>query len=389
MEVSQLLSLLPEDLLDELALSTNVNKFTKKLHGELVFKLLLHCILSYKDNSLRTMESAYESIGFKLLNVKTSSEHISYSSISERLSVIDPVYFEKLYEYCIERYSAFLTPQKEPLIRFDSTIIALSGKLLKVGYQIKGGNAAHLKMLKFTIGLSTLPVSVHFFTEQMYSGENESLKKAVLSFKSGKGDVISVFDRGLTSRKAYDDFVERDIPFISRLGIKGKMQAITDNELSHPIQTSTLDIYSDSTVYLFKAQGLKAKHPLRCIEALRKGTGEKIIFITNIKQLSATDITMLYKQRWDIEVFFKFIKQELNFSHLINRSENGIKVMLYCTLIAAILLIVYKEQNGLKGYKIMKQKFVHDLEKSLMKDFVILCGGDPDMVDKHLKISPE
>jgi len=88
-------------------------------------------------------------------------------------------------------------------------------------------------------------------------------------------------------------------------------------------------------------------------------------------------------------VFFKFIKQELNFSHLINRSENGIKVMLYCTMIAAILLLAYKEINGLKGYKIMKQQFVNDLEKSLMKDIVVICGGDAYKFEMLLKSPPE
>ena len=85
---------------------------------------------------------------------------------------------------------------------------------------------------------------------------------------------------------------------------------------------------------------------------------------------------------------FKFLKQELNFSHLVNRSENGIRVMLYCTLIAAVLLIAYKETNGLKGFKIMKQKFINDLEKSLVPDLVVLCGGDPNLVDSLLKMPP-
>jgi len=391
MEVSQLLSLLPDDILSELAYDTNVNKFSKKLHGELVFKLLLHCILSFKDNSLRTMESAYESIGFKLLNAKAKSKSIRFSSISERLSVIEPVYFEKLYKKCIEQYGALLSPQKTALIRFDSTIVALSGKLLKVGYQIRGGDADHLKMLKFTVGFSNLPVAVHFFTEQAYTGENESLKEAVLSFKPEQKHMIRVFDRGITARKTYDQFIEEGIPFISRLSVKSKQQAVTDNKISTPIQTTTLEIYSDRSVYLFKTHGLKSKHPVRCIEALRKETGERIVFVTNIgtKDLSAEEITMLYKQRWDIEVFFKFIKQELNFSHLVNRSENGIKVMLYCTLIAAILLIAYKELNGLKGYKVMKQKFVHDLERSLIKDVVFMCGGDPNKVDTFFKDPPE
>lgn len=388
MEVSQLLSLLPNSIFEELALSTNVDKYSKKLHGELVFKLLLHCILSYKDNSLRTMESAYESMAFKLLNVQARSEKISFSSISERLSVIESAYFEKLYQLCIEQYSSLLAPPKYSLIRFDSTIIALSGKLLTVGYQIKGGDAAHLKQLKFTIGFSNLPVAVHFFTEPIYTSENIALKEAVKAFKPAEAAMIRVFDRGITSRKTYDEFTNNGIPFISRISLKSKLQMVTTNHLQQPLQTDTLNIYSDSWAYLFSTSG-KAKQPIRCIHATRVETGEQLIFVTNIKELNAQDITMLYKHRWDIEVFFKFIKQELNLSHLINRSENGIKVMLYCTLIAAILLLTYKELNGLKGYKIMKQKFINDLEKSLMKDFVFMCGGDPNKVDTFFKAPPE
>src|ERR1700761_4023563 len=386
MEAAELLSLLPKNILEEFALETKVDNYAKKLHGEVIFKLLIHCILSFKDNSLRTMESAYESVVFKLLNANRLNKTISFSSISERLTVIEPTYFEKLYKKCVETYGAILTLGKPDLVRFDSTIIALSGKLLNVGYHLKGGDAAHLRQLKFTIGYSNLPVAVHFFTEQTYSSENKALKEGVNSFDKNNTCTIRIFDRGITSRKTYDEFTENGIPFISRLSAKSKRDLIRYNPLPETVvQTDTLHIYSDSWVYLYKAHEKRAEHPIRCIEALIKTTGETILFVTNIESdlMSAADITICYKLRWDIEVFFKFIKQELNFSHLINRSENGIKVMLYCTLIAAILLIVYKEQNGLKGYKIMKQKFVHDLEKSLMKDFVILCGGDPDMVDKH------
>lgn len=388
MEVSQLLALLPDSTLSELVLETKVDRYSKKLQGELIFKLLLHSILSYKDNSLRTMESAYESIGFRLLNAKIKGESIHYSSISERLTVIDPVYFEKLYALCLNQYGNLLPQPKQVLLRFDSTIVALSGKLLKTGYQIQGGDAEYLKQLKFTIGYTDLPVAVHFFTEQRYTSENVALKEAVLSYKPSDSAVIRVFDKGITSRKTYDEFTEKNIPFISRINTASKRQQVTANELQESVQTETLDIYSDQLVYLFMEGKVRARHSVRCIEAVRKETGERIDFITNIKDTSAADITMLYKKRWDIEVFFKFLKQELNFSHLVNRSDNGIRVMLYCTMIAAVLLIAYKELNGLKGYKIVKQKFVNDLEKSLVKDFVVLCGGDPGLVDRMLKISP-
>lgn len=52
-EVNQIISLLPDNLLSELAIDTNINRYAKKLQAELLFKLLLHSILFYKDNSLR------------------------------------------------------------------------------------------------------------------------------------------------------------------------------------------------------------------------------------------------------------------------------------------------------------------------------------------------
>lgn len=387
MEVNQIISLLPDDLLSELAVDTNVNKYAKKLQAELLFKLLLHSILSYKDNSLRTMASAYESTGFALLNAGKKSDHIVHSSISERLSTIDPSYFERLYLKALETYSSLLLAKADSLIRFDSTIVALSGKLLKVGYNLRGGDAEHLRQLKFTVGFAQLPVTVHLFTDQSHTSENMALKEAILALDPGNTEKIRVFDRGITARKTYDEFTERNIPFISRININSKKSAVTDNVIIAPIETDTLMIHSDSWVYLF-SEKRKSSHPVRCIESIRRETGESITFVTNIKDLNPDDIASLYKRRWDIEVFFKFLKQELNFAHLINRSENGIRIMLYCTLIASILLLVYKETNKLKGYKIMKQRFVDSLEKNLLKDFVAMCGGDPNLVDLRIKSPP-
>ena len=89
----------------------------------------------------------------------------------------------------------------------------------------------------------------------------------------------------------------------------------------------------------------------------------------------------LYKRRWEIEVFFKFIKQHLDFSHLLSRNENGMKVEMYMTLITAILLIVYKKENGLSGYKMAKLRLAIEIESLLIKEIVLICGGDPSGVD--------
>ncbi len=67
----------------------------------------------------------------------------------------------------------------------------------------------------------------------------------------------------------------------------------------------------------------------------------------------------------------------------LSRSDNGIRVMLYMTLILAILIIAYKKINNLKGYKTPKLKFANELEADIIKEIVILCGGQP-LKMKHL-----
>ncbi len=251
MDVSKILSLLPESLLTELADDTAVNRYSKKLQGELVFKLLLHCILSHKDNSLRTMESAYESIGFNILNAGRKKQQIRYSSISERLSTINPVYFEKIYHCCLEIYGELLHEKTPSIIRFDSTIVALSSKLLKVGYHLKGGDADHMRQLKFTIGYSDLPIVAKFYSEQNFNSENVALRETILSFEPDKNKGIHVFDRGLNSRKTYDTLTEKKIPFVTRANTNSKIKEVTGNSIIKPIETSTLLIIRDTVVDIF------------------------------------------------------------------------------------------------------------------------------------------
>lgn len=93
---------------------------------------------------------------------------------------------------------------------------------------------------------------------------------------------------------------------------------------------------------------------------------------------NAYQVAAWYKQRWEIELFFKFIKQHLNVKHLLCRDENGVKVMVYMTMILAILIMAYKKINRLKGFKIPKLRFEIELENEIIKEIVKMCGGDPE-----------
>ena len=385
MELQKVLLLIPSKLLEELAIETEVDVFSKKLQGEVMFKLLLHCVISHKDNSLRMMESAYENLIFRLINSKHRQSSIRFNSISTRLSVINAAYFEKLFKTCVSIYKDELGTDKKAIIRFDSTIVALSTKLLNIGYQLKGGDAENYRQLKFTVGYGDIPEIVHFYTDQTHNSENVALRETILKQSEKDVDRIKVFDRGITSRSTYDTFTNKGIQFISRINVKSKHDKIRSNDIKHkpPIETATLKIVSDEWCQ-FYGEHSKPKNLFRRIEAIRLEDNEPISFITNIENLTAADISELYKRRWDIEVFFKFIKQLLNFKHLISRNENGIKVMLYVTMIASILLTAYKKLNHLKGYKITKLKFSNELENEIIKELIRLCGGNPEKLNEIL-----
>jgi hypothetical protein len=67
--------------------------------------------------------------------------------------------------------------------------------------------------------------------------------------------------------------------------------------------------------------------------------------------------------------------------------ENGIKTILYVTMIAAILLLHYRKVKGLTGYKIVKKKFVQDIERDIIYKVVVLCGGDEQKAKEILYVN--
>jgi transposase len=101
----------------------------------------------------------------------------------------------------------------------------------------------------------------------------------------------------------------------------------------------------------------------------------EIRLITNMLAKTAHEVAQMYRRRWDIEVFFRFLKQELNFSHLLSLNENGIQVVLYMTLIAAMLVMIYKKENEI-GYKTAVRRMRIEMESLITAIIVVQSGGD-------------
>ena len=145
------------------------------------------------------------------------------------------------------------------------------------------------------------------------------------------------------------------------------------------ICTATLKLLSDEIVHLKYEGDKQLRTPLRLIKAQSLSNGEELFFITNLMDEEADVITEIYRSRWDIELFFRFLKQELNLNHFSSYHENGLKVMLYVILIAAMLILVFKQLHKIAGYKIAKLKFIEALDREIVSEIVLFCGGNPQL----------
>jgi hypothetical protein len=280
-----------------------------------------------------------------------------------RLNNIKAVYFEKIFEYLIHSPkldSVLFDRKKVSVSKIDTTIVTLSSKLLRFGLDDNPG----YKTLKFGVTIkASIPVQIICMSsEQKYLSEDNALPPLIYQTKQKNALNIAIFDRGVQRKQNFANFNKEHIYFISRLSTQ---KVIVTKELSlTDTDTPSLVVRSDQLIKFANKDNLQdtdTDTELRLVTGMSKETKQEMKFLTNVDFLSATEIANLYKSRWEIETFFKFIKQQLNFSHLLSRSENGIKVVMYLTMIAAILLTLYKKFNNIMGWAIAKLKFLDEL----------------------------
>ena len=396
--VNELLQVIPEALLSQLATQTKVDHYSKVLHGKKMFYLLLFGILDNEKLSQRTLEDTFNDSVFKQLFDLDESETVRRSSISERLSKIDSNYFRQIFECIYEQFASHYghtESKKYNLIRVDSTVVSdTAGKLREAIDQNNGK-----KLIKFSMSFDgLLPSSVDIFNEQKYSAEDNALPVGILRHvKKEKGTSnIYIIDRGVQSTRTMHKFSKENIPFVIRS--KENRKYVEVKSLLRDQDTTKdmggFELVKDSIVHLYTGIPIHNKKgnihhketlveaPFRLVIIKNKTSPNKEFwFISNEFDLPAQEITRFYRRRWDIEVFFRFIKQELHVSHLVSMNKNGIEVMIYMTLIVAMLILIYKKANNI-GYKTAKRRFKMEVRNLIIAMIVTFSGGDPNKLFK-------
>ena len=165
-----------------------------------------------------------------------------------------------------------------------------------------------------------------------------------------------VFDKGFTDYSWWHDITKAEAFFVTRL----KKNALRRDVAPRPRDTQNTTqhetvILDDATCKIgHKKPRGGAENPLydtilREVTVAREGK-EPLHLVTNDLKRSACEIADLYKQRWQIELFFKWIKQNLKIKSFLGRSENAVKIQIYVALIAFMLLRMLKDKHA-KSHK--------------------------------------
>jgi len=382
--IVNILSLLPDKELSKIAKQTKVNYYTKVLDGKSLLCLILYSLIECQHNSLRTMEDIFNSKAFKFLFNLGSNKTVKYNSISERLSVINIDFFKQAYELIYERFSQYYNQQEieeHKLIRVDSTMIAEASNKLIQGMNI-GRKKNGKKQIKHTMSFDgNTPIMAELFTDKKYLSEDLTIPKIIIQTALKVKNAIFLFDRGVQSRSTFNKMSNENILFVTRINSSARYDVIENLDTgSNQEKAGTLIIQSNRKIRFRKPNTHTCyQEEYRLIIASNPETKEEYYFLTNIFDQSTESILAFYKKRWDIEVFFRFLKQELNFSHLTSTSENGIQVMMYMTMIASMLVLIYKKINSV-GYKTAVRRISLELNEFIITLIVKHCGGNPSLV---------
>lgn len=160
--------------------------------------------------------------------------------------------------------------------------------------------------------------------------------KVARSLRLPKGSIVAG-DRAYTDYRWFANLHQNGIFFVTRQKSNAVYRVLERRNVNRK-----QGLTSDQTIQLTGTKGRQCPHPLRRIGYRDPESGRHYVFLTNNFKLVAKTIADIYKERWQIEIFFRWIKQNLKIKSFIGNSRNAVMTQLYVALIAYLLLFLFK-----------------------------------------------
>jgi putative transposase len=193
-------------------------------------------------------------------------------------------------------------------------------------------------------------------------------------FDFPRGSIV-VIDKGYTDYGWYKQLSDKDIFFVTRQRTNAKYRVTERRKVNR-----TQGVTSDQVIELTGLQLRKKSLPrLRRIGYRDTQTGKHYVFLTNHFGLSAQTIANVYKDRWQVELFFKAIKQNLKIHAFVGNSRNAVLTQIWIAL-CTFLMLSYLKFLSKTGWS--EQRILRLLQANLFskKDLVVLIRPSPPNV---------
>jgi hypothetical protein len=213
----------------------------------------------------------------------------------------------------------------------------------------------------------------------MTEGKTADITEArKMHFESG---TLLVFDRGYSDYHWWLNLTRAGVNFVTRL----KDSALYGVVDSRPVPENS-NVMRDEVIVLVSQQEVGPEARLRRIEVWVEEKNETMVFVTNNLKLAACTIARIYKERWQIELFFKALKQGLKIKTFVGTTENAVQIQIWTALIA-MLILKYLQLKSTFGWSLSnliallrQQLFVHrDLWKWIHDPFQAPPEVEPDL----------
>jgi hypothetical protein len=281
-------------------------------------------------SSLRDITSQLQAQARRLyhLGVKT----VRRSTLADANHDRPAAFFEALFHLQYAKCSA-IAPKKRfrfkcKLYSFDSTVVDLCLSVF---------SWAKFRRTKGGIKLHSLLDHDGYIPAFVQVTDAKTSDLAVARLLNLPPASITVFDRGYIDFAWFRQLDEKGSFFVTRMKRGIKYKVLERNAVHY-----SKGLTSDQTILLTGAKARQCPIPLRRIGYQDPGTKKHYVFLTNIEHLAAKTVCDIYHDRWQIELFFKWIKQNLKIKTFFGTSRNAVLTQIWIALITLLLLAYYK-----------------------------------------------
>ena len=337
----------------------------RKLHYDEYATLLLFYFFNATVTSLRDLRRLTD---FEKFRRKLGVKRTSLGSLSEASQVFDPELLRRIFEDLAGRAAAKDAPPRPRGFPADLDLIATDGSVLEALPQMvwalwlrKEHNGVRLH-LDFDI-LKGIPVGAEITTAR--TSETARLRKRL---EKGR---LYVYDRGFADYGLFQAVIDAGSSFVGRVQQNAVYEVVEDRRVTNEGKAAGVEF--DRVVKLGgKVSGAKLSRPVRIVRAVvtnkpttslrypRKRVASKktfrissetheLLLVTDRFDLPAELVPLLYKYRWHVELFFKWLKCVMGCRHLVAESEDGVKIQVYAALIAGLLIVLWTKRKPTKA----------------------------------------